>query len=92
MAPLLRLSSFALIAICISGTWGGVWGAVLAYDLACALSIALLFWFGIRALKKHNLRLDFRNALQEGTWFRREMSVPRPGMGSEALGISFWCC
>jgi len=104
MAPLLRLSSFALIAICISGTWGGVllgfqmfraesiirfiqafawfaiclalmrwagvWGAVLAYDLACGLSMALLFWFGMRALKKHNLRLDFRNALQEGRVFK----------------------
>jgi O-antigen/teichoic acid export membrane protein len=104
MAPLLRLSSFALIAICIGGTWGGVlfgfqmfraesiirfvqafawfaicvalmrwagvWGAVLAYDLACALSMALLFWFGIRALKKHHLRLDFRNALQEGRVFK----------------------
>jgi len=104
MAPLLRLSSFALIAICISGTWGGVllgfqmfraesiirfiqafawfaiclalmrwagvWGAVLAYDLACGLSMALLFWFGMRALRKHNLRLDFRNALQEGRVFK----------------------
>ncbi len=104
MTPLLRLSSFALVAICISGTWGGVlfglqlfrtesiirfaqaiawfalclvlmiwagvWGAVLAYDLACALSMALLFWFGIRALRKHKLRLDFRNALQERRVFK----------------------
>ncbi len=88
MTPLLRLSSFALVAICIGGTWGGVlfgfqmfrtesiirfvqafawfaiclvlmrwagvWGAVLAYDVACGLSMALLFWFGIRALRKHN--------------------------------------
>jgi hypothetical protein len=104
MTPLLRLSSFALIAICIGGTWGGVlfgfqmfrteaiirfvqafawfaiclalmrsagvWGAVLAYDLACLLTMALLLWFGIRALRKHNLRLDFRNALQESRVFK----------------------
>jgi len=104
MTPLLRLSSFALVAICISGTWGGVllgfqmfrlesiirfvqafawfaicvalmrwagvWGAVLAYDLACGLSMALLFWFGIRALRKHDLRLDFRNALKERRVFK----------------------
>jgi len=104
MAPLLRLSSIALIAICISGTWGGVlfgfqlfrteaiirfvqafawfaicvalmrlagvWGAVLAYDIASVLSMALLFWFGFRALIKHHLRLDFRNALQERGVFK----------------------
>jgi O-antigen/teichoic acid export membrane protein len=104
MAPLLRLSSIALIAICISGTWGGVlfgfqlfrteaiirfvqafawfaicvalmrlagvWGAVLAYDIASVLSMALLFWFGIRALGKQRLRLDFRNALQERGVFK----------------------
>lgn len=104
MTPLLRLSSFALIAICISGTWGGVlfgfqmfrlesiirfvqafawfavclalmrwagvWGAVLAYDISCGLSMVLLFWFGIRALSKHGLRLDFRNALQERRVFK----------------------
>jgi len=104
MTPLLRLSSFALIAICIGGTWGGVlfgfqmfreeaiirfiqafawfavclalmrwagvWGAVLAYDLACVLTMVLLVWFGIRALRKHNLHLDFRNALQERRVFK----------------------
>ena len=104
MAPLLRLSSIALVAICVGGTWGGVlfgfqmfreeaiirfvqafawfaiclalmrsagvWGAVLAYDLACVLTTALLLWIGIRALRKHNLRLDFRNALQEGRVFK----------------------
>ncbi|HEX3912955.1 MAG TPA: oligosaccharide flippase family protein [Steroidobacteraceae bacterium] len=104
MTPLLRLSSVALIAICIGGTWGGVlfgfqmfrtesiirfvqafawfascvalmlwagvWGAVLAYDLACVLSVALLCWFGIKALRKHKLRLDFRNAMQERRVFR----------------------
>jgi O-antigen/teichoic acid export membrane protein len=104
MTPLLRLSSFALIAICIGGTWGGVlfgfqmfrteaiirfvqafawfaicvalmrlsgvWGAVLAYDLACVLTMALLVWFGIRALRRHALRLDFRNALKERGVFK----------------------
>ena len=104
MTPLLRLSSFALIAICIGGTWGGVlfgfqmfrteaiirflqavawfaicvalmrlsgvWGAVLAYDLASVLTMALLVWFGIRALRKHALHLDFRNALQERGVFK----------------------
>jgi O-antigen/teichoic acid export membrane protein len=109
MTPLLRLSSFALIAICIGGTWSGVlfgfqmfrteaiirfvqafawfaiclalmrwsgvWGAVLAYDIACALTLALLFWCGSRALRKHRLRLDFRNALQEGRVFK-EYSLP----------------
>jgi O-antigen/teichoic acid export membrane protein len=104
MTPLLRLSSFALVAICIGGTWGGVlfgfqmyrteaiirfvqlfswfaiclvlmrwagvWGAVLAYDLAWALTMALLIWFGIRALRKNNLRLDFRDAFQERRVFK----------------------
>jgi O-antigen/teichoic acid export membrane protein len=104
MTPLLRLSSFALIAICIGGTWSGVlfgfqmyrtesiirlvqsvawfaiclalmiwagvWGAVLAYDLACGLTMVLLLWFGIRALGKHHLRLDFRDALQERRVFK----------------------
>jgi O-antigen/teichoic acid export membrane protein len=104
MTPLLRLSSFALIAICIGGTWSGVlfgfqmfrteaiirfvqafasfaiclalmrslgvWGAVLAYDIAWALTMALLLWFGIRALRKNNLRLDFRNAIKERRVFR----------------------
>jgi O-antigen/teichoic acid export membrane protein len=104
MTPLLRLSSFALIAICIGGTWSGVlfgfqmfrteaiirfvqafawfaiclalmrwsgvWGAVLAYDIACALTMALLLWFGIRALRKHNLHLDFRHAVQERRVFK----------------------
>ncbi|HEY2463782.1 MAG TPA: oligosaccharide flippase family protein [Steroidobacteraceae bacterium] len=104
MTPLLRLSSVALVAICIGGTWGGVlfgfqmfraeaiirfvqaiawfaiclalmiwagvWGAVLAYDIACALSMALLLWFGVRALRKHHLTLDFRHALQERRVFK----------------------
>ena len=104
MTPLLQLSSFALVAICISGTWGGVifgfqmfraesiirfvqtfawfaicivlmrwagvWGAVLAYDIASLLAMTLLMWFGIRALRKHNLRLDFRGALQESRVFK----------------------
>jgi O-antigen/teichoic acid export membrane protein len=104
MTPLLRLSSFALVAIGISGTWGGVlfgfqmyrtesiirfvqtfawfaicvalmrwagvWGAVLAYDLASLLAMTLLMWFGIRALRKHHLRLDFHHALQESRVFK----------------------
>jgi O-antigen/teichoic acid export membrane protein len=104
MTPLLRLSSVALGAICIGGTWGGVlfgfqmfraeaiirfvqalawfaiclalmrsagvWGAVLAYDLSCVLSMSLLLWFGIRALTKHHLRLDFRHALKERRVFK----------------------
>jgi O-antigen/teichoic acid export membrane protein len=104
MTPLLRLSSIALVAICIGGTWSGVlfgfqmfrteaiirfvqafawfavclalmrswgvWGAVLAYDIAGALTMSLLLWFGIRALRKHKLRLDFRNAVQERRVFK----------------------
>jgi O-antigen/teichoic acid export membrane protein len=104
MTPLLRLSSIALIAICIGGTWSGVlfgfqmfrteaiirfvqafawfavclalmrslgvWGAVLAYDIAGALTMGLLLWFGIWALRKHNLQLDFRHALQERRVFK----------------------
>ncbi len=99
MEPLLRLSSFALMAVCVGGAWtgvlfgfhlfrieaiarfiqtivwfgacialmrwAGVWGAVLAYDISLGLVMVMVAWIGIRALRKHNLQLDFRHALKE---------------------------